>query len=226
MLGELELDEAGGTRFIETEDLVPPVLAVEAANVFFREVSGFRDVEASALTVAELQAELDKGARLFKALNAAAAPKDAHIEKLGFARAVIGVCAKENPSPALRDAIALFLGRTRKLFKMINAKRRDAERASRKESVGTRVETQVKNFRRDHPDQATKEEAHACLENIEAVLDDSYESDAVLARLVYLRRHYELDDPSGEPISSFGEFIAELGQLRHAFALSKVDAPV
>lgn len=222
-LGELPLFDTP-PKIVEMEDLIPSSLAVAAANAFLSEVGRFHEGEAPKLTMAEFDAQSLKGKGIFDAVDAAANVHGLHIEKLGFARAVIDLCRSTGTTDDLSEDIKLFLTRMRRLFSAINAQRRNAERESTRERVGSRVERQQKIFMHDHPNQATKEQALVCLENIEHVLDDTLEADAVRAKVNGLKRKFQLEDALGEQVPEFAAFAEELSVLKDEFAITRLES--
>jgi hypothetical protein len=221
-LGDVYLSGASQPKMTEIEDLVPPTLAVAAANAFLFEISQFRDMPVPILTQLEFSQRQAGGLGVFDSLNAAASVHSVHIEKIGFARAVIEKCKEPSSDEELLQAIDLFLERMRTLFKAINIQRRHAERESVRERVSTRIEREQMNFLRDHPHAASKEQVQICLENIEAILDDSLEADAVKTRLNVLKRKFELDDMNLAAIQDYPSLVQDLRSLKDEFAIQRV----
>lgn len=221
-LGDLSLFESPPAT-IEIEDLIPAPLAVAAANSFLAEVGRFHDVEAPRLTLEEF-VQTSKGKGVFDALNAAANIHGLHIEKMGFARAVIDQCKTVGAREPLREEVDTFLTRMRRLFKAVNEQRRNAERESTRERVGSRIARQQKIFSQDYPSQATKEQALIGLEAIEHVLDETLESDAVRTKINIMKKKFGLDDGLSEPVTNYGAFLEELRALKDEFAVSRLDS--
>lgn len=220
-LGEIAFMDLAAANVFELEDLIPPNLAVAAANTFLRELNHYSEGQQLQLTIEDVTAKLADH-QIFGAVNAAAGVHGFHIEKLGFARAVIDIC-KTPETEHLAEASSLFLARMRQLFKELNVQRRQAERESTRERVGTRVDQQQIIFLRDHPAQATKEQALLCLENIEHVLDDTAEADAVRTKLAGLKRTFQLDDDLRETVPNYPSFAEGVRALKHEFAILQLD---
>lgn len=221
-LGELGIFEGAHTpSTVEIEDLVPPELAVAVANQCLYEIRRFRDETIVELTLEQFQSARTHTEPVFDALNAALKDLDVHIEKVVFARVLIDLCGKPQIDPALAKAVALFIQRMRLLYRRINTAKRKAEKESLKERVGTLVDRQQTLFVRDHPNEASREQASNLLEQILDVLDDSIESDAVRISIVGLRREFHLDDEPQDLITDYKAFKVRLSSLKDAFELQK-----
>ena len=199
---------------VEIEDLVPTPLAIRAANEYFREIEEFRGESPAAFTIGELPAPLPADESVFDALNTLAEARGRHIDKIGFARAVIGICEKEGSDDA---DVAAFLTRMRPLFRKLTETQRAAERDASKARISSLVDRLQSNFRRDHPDVATAEQALHLLEDVTDVLDESREADAVRTRLLQLRRDFALDDHETLTIDRYDVLLVELAGLKHSF---------
>lgn len=209
----VEADGSGRTP-VEIEDLVPTSLAVRAANEYFREIEEFRGERPEPFKVEELPMPIPADQSIFDALNALAENRGRHIDKIGFARAVITIC--ENDGTGEPD-VAAFLARMRPLFRRLTEIQRAAERDASRARISSLVDRIQGNFRRDHPDAATAEQALHMLEDVVDVLDDSREADAVRTRLLQLRRDFGLDDLETSSIDRYPTFLNELAGLKHSF---------
>jgi hypothetical protein len=109
------------------------------------------------------------------------------------------------------------------LFRRLNDMRRWAEREAAKERIGDLVQRQGVLFFRDHPDQATREQASILLEDIEELLDDGLESDAVRAKLTEIRRAQRLDEEHGEPVPDFMGLRNSVIALKDAYRIDQLD---
>jgi predicted ATPase len=221
-LGNIGLFEGNAPNTIGIEDLIPPALAVSSANLFLDEIGKFRDIEPVRLSIEDVNMYIKNDVGIFAAINKAAEARDAHIEKVGFARAVVEQCKTSSTDEQLTSAIELFLSRMRKLFREINTQRRRAERENVRERVGSRVDRQQAIFLRDHPVTSTKEQALICLENIESILDDSLEADAVKTKLNGLKRSFSLEDGLADPVPDYLKFSDNLRSLKDEFAISRL----
>lgn len=209
-LGELEL--AAGVLVAEIEDLIPVPLASAAMNAYIAEIVQFREADAPVITIEDLQTEIGKGVSMFAAITAVAKAREGHIEKLGFARAVIEVVDRDDV--AVSSSIEVFLDRMAKLFKAINKARREAQREADRERVGAMIMRYHSIFMRDHKASATREQASEILEEIESQLDDTPQSDDVRTQIQMIRRRFQLDDDPSAQIDPFTSFAESLASLR------------
>ncbi len=206
--------DGNGRSPVEIEDLVPNSLAVMAVNEYFREIEEFRGERPQPFTVKELPSPLPDNASIFDALNTLAEGRGRHIDKIGFARAVIAICERKGTDDA---DVTAFLARMRPLFRKLTEVQRAAERDASKARISSLVDRLQGNFRRDHPDAATSEQALHLIEDVNDVLDESREADAVRTRLLRLRRDFSLDDPDTTGIARYNAFLDELAGLKHSF---------
>lgn len=223
-IGDIDLPSDSSLKASEMEDLIPEPLALAAANSFLAELSQFRESSAVSLNAQELTLERQTTPSLYDALNAAAVKHGMHLDKIGFARAVIHQCKnRSRDNNSLDSEVEHFLLRMRRIFSAINQRRRSAERDSLRERVGTLVERLQRGFLRDHPNQATKEQALSCLEDIQTTLDDSNEADAVRLKINNLKREFKLDETLNESVEDYPNFAQKLTALKDEYAISRVD---
>lgn len=224
-IGEVSLGDGDALVATEIEDFLPTSLGLRIATEYFQEIAEFRDEQVIAFDPAAVEAARTGGLPLFKALTAAAEAQGSHIDKIGFARALSRVCEADDQA----DDVVIFLTRMRALFRHLNEKRRSAEREAALERIATLVDRQQRNFLRDHPQEATREEGLAFVELIEEILDDSRESDAIRRTLLRLRRDFALDDEPRRAIANYLLFRDQLNGLKHSFereqALDATPAP-
>lgn len=216
--------EAPMSPSIEIEDFLPPALAIAAANHLLSEISAFRDGAAPVLDEPSVTARLaDCKSGMFAALNDAAAAHNRKLEKIGFARAVIFVCSNpDGQCDAVRSDIDLFLKRMKRLFVIINERRRIAEAEARREQVGTKVHRHVSNYLKDYPASSTREAVLELIEGMQSVLDDSAEADEVRDALRRLKREHQLGDELAKPVADYEKLKSELGMLHKAFDLTRL----
>lgn len=103
----------------------------------------------------------------------------------------------------------------RLLFRKLRRMQRDAERELSGDRVSRRVDRAKNSFLRDHPDEAKREQALVLLEEIEAALDSSLESEAVVIGLQRLRRDFRLDVDVTEPIQDYAQFRNRLDSIKY-----------
>ena len=62
---------------------------------------------------------------------------------------------------------------------------------------------------------AKKEDAYVFLEDIESILDDSYESDCTKVKINELRRKYELNTDFNQLIKEYAQFRQEVDRIAY-----------
>jgi hypothetical protein len=214
---ELEIVKDSSHLMEEPEDLIPPRLAVAAANVYFKEVAEFREGAAIILDDSDFTAMLDVSSGVYDALKAAAKAKDSHIDKIGFARAVVSLCEAGPRNKALQGDVEVFLDRMKLLFGRINRKVRAAEEEKLRHRVKGMVEQQRKIFVQDYPEAATREQGLFLFERIDDSLEDSLEAKAVRDYMRELIAEFGLDGEAGDPIPNYENFLTKLRVLKDAF---------
>jgi hypothetical protein len=229
-----ELSKPGGIvgatnlPLVETEDLIPMAICLEATKQYLRQVCAAEDVIVQQVTSAAITAEaLDKG--IFKAIEACLKKIDPelHIEKIGFARTVIEVVAdlagrsKQDPETAVLQE---YETRMRFLFRRLRQMQRDAERELTSERVSARVNRSKDSFITDRAAGAKREHAFVLFEEIEAALDNSEEADQIKLELQAMRRDFKIDEDLTEPIDNFQQFRERLEGMRYAGRLATQNA--
>lgn len=212
--------QAPRTSTIEIEDLVPSALAVRAANRYLKDLTAFRDEAAPELVEGDVTKQIDKSIGIFDAIQRTVSElsptSEWHVEKIGFARSVIECAAQELDGASTDDATFVFLENMKKLFSELNRRKRSAEREVLEERIEAKIERLKNTFKQDHPASATREEAGIFFEELEEVLDSSKESEAIRAKLLRIRREFELDDDVAKDISDFQRFLDDLDALKYA----------
>ncbi|MGD9689482.1 MAG: ATP-dependent endonuclease [Phycisphaerales bacterium] len=213
---------------VSVEDLIPLDIAVRAAHAYGKEFCDFDADDRAKITAEAVRNAFNPARGVFEALAgvfAGVRDERPHLDKVGFARSVLEVTQslRINGASGNMDAKALvesFDHNFRGLFAKLNHMRRDAERESRGDRVSSRVERAKRSFVLDHPKIATKEQAALLLEDIEAVLDQTFESDEVRNHVQRLRREFQLDVNLTEPIGDLAAFKEQLERLRYAGRLA------
>ncbi|MER8603367.1 AAA family ATPase [Mesorhizobium sp. M1233] len=209
-LGALEL--ADGVEVKEIEDLIPVELATAAMNACIGEITRFRDTEAPTISLQSIQAQIETGKSMFAAIQAVAKAESGHIEKLGFARAVVETIERDKGE--LQGPIDIFLERMSSLFKAVNKARRQAQREANRERLGAMIMRYHRIFIRDHKSSGTCEQGAEILEEIQSQLDDTPQSDDVRIRIQVIRREFALDEDPSAAIPHFEAFVESLANLR------------
>ena len=222
---------ATGQNPIEPEDLIPVAICVAAAKRYLKEVCGAGEDAVSLLNEDRLREKLEQGKSVFSAIEKClkALNEEWHVEKLGFARATLETISQQVESPGgeglTDEAVAQFETNMKCLFRVLRERQRAAERDLGAERVSHRVERAKQAFLRDHPTGARREQAVIALEEIEAALDDSPESDQVKIGMVAIRRDFGLSETAVEMVPSYDSFRDRLDSLKYAGVLAVQDQP-
>lgn len=225
-----DLDSSGlqgalGGPLVETEDLLPLSLCVEAARRYLIDVIGTESKTAELVTEDRLRAVPARS--VFQALEDCLRElsPEYHVEKIGYARAVADVLAtwRRREDELTRVSSGEYVERMKVLFRKLRDMQRRAERELISERVASRINRAKKSFLSDHPNGARREHAYLLLEEIEMALDDSGESDAIRLELQALRREFEIDETRSVPIDNYAEFTERLERLEYAGRIAAQD---
>lgn len=209
------------------EDLIPVGIAVAAGASYLREFTGEElDVDVSKVTQ-----RIGSSDSLLEALEAAfteaGESEPVHIDKIGFARAVVRVLNERQGADAEDEDCVQFATTMKALFREVNEMRRAAVKDAGRATVGRRVEREKRRFVDDHPESATREDAAQFLTDLSEVLDETPESDDVRVELNRLRRDFVLDQDLHRPVGDYARFKAHLDRVRYAHELAQLaDAQV
>ena len=201
---------------LEPEDLIPPALAAASATRYFVEISVFRGDAAPTFSEASVSAKLNAKAGIYDALKAIAEETGHHIDKVGFARALLYVC-EHPPTKAIEADVETLKSRVKILFVTLNERRRKAELERSMERSSSKIERHRKIFLRERPSGATKEQAGLLLERIDMDLDQSLDADAIRNRMIAMKRRFQLDGAPLDPVPDYGNFLNSLSGLKDAF---------
>jgi predicted ATP-dependent endonuclease of OLD family len=224
LVGESGLGFSKGVVPIEIEDLIPLSICVGAAGIYAREVYGATDSDVAAITENAILKKLTDCKTVFKAIEACFEElfKDGlHIEKVGFARSVIETVTKLSKEESSRktnstNGFKQFEDNFKILFRRIDRMKRDAERERTDERVSQKIDRLKENFLKDHRVCANREDALVLLEDIESMLDDSLECDAIKSEIQNLRRDYKLDTDMVKPVDNYENFKEGLEKIKYA----------
>lgn len=211
----------------ELEDLIPVEVAVTVARRYAERISGVEDVDRLRITDVTGRLATASGS-LFDALEASFAERygdGAHIEKVGFAKelvAYIGVVASGGGRwPA---HMRMLENNFRVALAEIAKRLRRADQDETDERLTERVDRVRNAFLIDYPTAATRERGHVLLEQLDAVLDDSRQSDLIRVEVEGLRREFGLDEKLSSPIDNYASFRDHVAAIRYALRLQTQDA--
>lgn len=225
-LGELgDLKGAAGHRLVETEDLIPLTICVQAVQKYASEVCGADSQLVAQVTADAIVTEASEGRSVFSAIEECLRKIDSqmHIEKIGFARAVVETVSRLATHPdeeGAQPALAAFGKNMKTLFQRLRQMQRQAERELSSERVSARVSRAKASFLQDHPKGAKREHAFVLFEEIEAALDSSEEADQIRVELQGLRREFKIDDDLNTPITEYEAFRERLERVHYAGRLA------
>ena len=207
---------------VELEDLIPLSLCVRAVKLYAKEFWDADDKTIVLITAEAISAKFQDGHSVFDAIESCveSLPGEFHIEKIGFARAVINSLPIPNKDSSFVGGLQKEIGEFEDNMVMLLTKLRAMQRAAEKEQNSVRVSEKVdrlkKGFLQDHPDDASREEAAFILKEIEEVLDDSRESDFARSTVQNLRRDFYLGKDLFQPVPDYPNFKIGLEQIKYA----------
>lgn len=211
------LAEDAAHPVLEREDLIPPGLAAAAARRYFEEISLFGDEQTPEFSKESVAVALSPDVGIFDAVKAVAEAAGSHVDKVGFARALVAVCAAPAEEVGVAD-IATLKRRMKALFTVLNQKRRKAELDRLKERSSAKIERHRKIFPREHSEVANKEQALMLFEKIEVDLDQSLDAEGIRAEIIAMKKRFELDGDPLDPIGDYPQFLRKLATLKEAYA--------
>lgn len=208
-------------ELIETEDLVPLPLCVNAVRQYLKSFAVAPDEMTQRITVDLIKQNITEGKTLFDAIEKSveSLSKDFHIEKVGFARSLIDVLKRqliESGDEEIASAITEFENNMKILFSRINKMRREAERELTAERVSAKVDRLKKAFVRDYVESPIREHAYLLFEEIDASLDNTRESDSIRTTLQRIRRDFQIDDERHLPINNYYKFKESLEEIYYS----------
>src|SRR5579859_3678755 len=197
---QTKLKTALGESAVEIEAFIPLTLCARAAQHYAKLFWEIDDQTVASITPDAILSNKVAGESVFDALNRCISqlPGKPHIDKIGFSRAVIDLLPKPNRDGSLPPGTPAEIEEFENNMLPLLSRLRKMQRASEKEQNSARVSEKTerlkKNFLQDHPDEATREQAVFLLDDIEAALDESPESDFARSELQKLRRDFQLSE--------------------------------
>lgn len=213
-LSALSAQEVVSTRtgpVAAIEDLIPLEIGVVAIKRYAEEVLEPHEATLIA-TLTTDDVALDKAPSTHDALERAGKAKlpAFHLDKVGFARSVLDALKNEAMFP---EAVATLDLNFRALFRQLSRLQREAMKDITTEKIGSKVRRLTRLFLRDHAASATRERAAVLMEEIDASLDNSLESEDLKSRTRQVRRRFELDEEPNAQIEDFDDFRSILDTL-------------
>ena len=200
---------------LDIEDLISVDIALQAAKEYLKELG--LEEPADFPSTEDVKQLLSASTGVFKATQAALdqAGSELRLDKLGFARNVMAVCSKLDPTET-----QLVRNRFKALFSQLTSMQRRAERERERESISARVEREKARFVTDGLDTATKADVGVFLERIETLIDPSAEGDALVGEVGQLRRDLDLSRNQHERIENTVDLKQRIEKLKYAELLA------
>ena len=211
-----------GKQLVETEDFIPPGIAAIAVQRYLETVCGTSAIDSGKVTAQSLIDAWADGRTLYDAIGEVVRQHfgpDAHIDKVGLARAVVEVVQLHltKREYAIPEAdLSSFQHNFKILLARLAQLQRQAERDSTQERISQRIDRSIKAFLRDHTVSCRREDAMILLEEIDAVLDESLEADQVRLQLQQLRREHDLTEPKSGMVEDLSKFTDGLRRVRYS----------
>ena len=222
--GEQAIRLSPGQHLLESEDLIPIKIYVDALQIYFDEIYGVDARKLDQISEQTLSSHLNERTSIFDAIGIALRQFDPalHVEKMGLARSVIEAVRRRNESRvSLDNALQDFEHNMKVLFGELTKRQRAAERELLTDRISNKVGRLKKAFLDDHSHgSATKEDVILLFENIEAVLDSSDNSEAIRVVMRQLATEFKLDIDSTDNLPDYPSFRLRLEQLHYAGRLA------
>jgi hypothetical protein len=216
VLGDLQTENPAGV--VGIEDLVPLSVGLEAAHQYCQEFVPDVDVRALALTATDVY-----GSHVSKSTNRgtlklieiairtkAERPKF-HLDKVGFARAVVDVVGLTSPGDGAEVVLTNFGLLLRELGKI----QRTAVRRTSVDRISSRINRTKRDFTRTHKSGARKEAVNALIEEISNQLDASRESELVRATMASWENRFQLTDGPRDLVEDYDGLMKAIRSLAY-----------
>lgn len=218
----LTVDNPAGA--IAVEDLMPLGVAIDAAARYCREFVPALDVHALGLDEATVFSRPNAGKKgllkdLETAIGTAGGRPDFHLDKIAFARCVIEVLMGDDDATATRVTTAVDISTAQanlvSLLSTLARLQRDAVRAGNVDQISSRINRIKREFIRTQKGVARREDVLDLIEQIDAQLDYSAESDAVKETLAQWRDRFKLTEDPREEIADYAELDRAITSLAY-----------
>jgi energy-coupling factor transporter ATP-binding protein EcfA2 len=212
----------------EIEDLIPLPIAVAAARNYAINLGLVASSDADGLTQESVASILEAApGPLFDAIKGAFSDwlgNGAHIEKVGFAKEVIGVLAQaDNLQVVDAQHLADFENNASLLLANLARLLRQASREEQDRRLNNRLKRVVDGFLDDYTDSCTRERGRVLIEDVQSSVEDSDAGDRIRISIERLRREFSLDEDLVEPIERFSDFRERVRALGYQERFAKQD---
>jgi predicted ATPase len=232
---ELTIKTDNPAGAVAIEDLFPIGIALDAAARYCREFVPDIDVHSYELTSAEIFTGSNAGAKgiladLETAIGTAAGHEGFHLDKIAFARCVVEVLMGEDDAHAARlttsEDLDVAADNLQQLLATLARLQRDAVRAQSVDRISSRINRIKREFTRTQKGSARREDVLDLIEQIEAQLDFSAESDAVKESMARWRQTFSLDADPREEIEDYAALEKAITNLAYQAVRDSEAKPV
>ncbi|ACC79152.1 ATP-dependent endonuclease of the OLD family-like protein [Nostoc punctiforme PCC 73102] len=218
---------------IEIEDIIPLSICIQATKFYLKEFLQLDETEFCFLTE-DLVLKKLANQTILDAIQASLLEfpdKGLQINKVGFARNVIQVVnewkqKRDSLDKHQSDALQVFEKNFRVLFKKLNIMQRRARQRLTDERLSQKIERLKKDFIALHPISARREDGVILLDEIEVILENNIENEAIKEieaiknALQNLRRDYKLEIDMSKTIDDYIGFQKGLEIIKYAGLLA------
>ena len=212
----------------EIEDIIPLTVVIKSAKYFLKNYLGLTQSLVDKLTESLVNKYIDENTSIFQSIQSCVKniTKDKYrIDRLGFNRSVIDIINQNlyNKTTSktkisltkLKDLINNF----KILFSEINKIKRVAQNQNQQAKFSQKINRLQKNFLKDHPLSAKREDGLFLLESIENMLAFNYKSDIIKSAIIKIKKDYNLNQYLTKQISNYEEFKEDLNKIKYALYL-------
>ena len=198
---------------VAIEDLIPFEVALRAAALYCKElVPGVDPLNMDLTAEGVLAGKKDLRASLEEAIRIGANDPAFHLDKIAFARCVVEVITGG-------DAPEQAVGQLDKNFRLLNSeigkRQRDADAAERRVNVQSRIKRAKGRFLANNPEGARREQVTVLIEEIGRQLDDSIETEMVIATMRRWRHDFKLNEDPRSPVEDYSGLVEALNKLTY-----------
>ncbi len=209
----------------ELEDLVSLPLALAAARSYAVKVCDVAREKVELFTGEHIAGKLTSNSgSLFDALKSAFAEQlgpDAHIEKVGFAKEVVGALVASRTAKIPPDGWTDTEQNVGQLLAALSKMLRKAHQREEDRRLSNRLNRTVAGFLADYQTTTTRERGRLLIEEVQASLENSEAGDELHLATEKLRRDFNLDENLTQPIDHFAEFRDRVAALKYEERLAK-----
>ena len=214
-----DLELPANLEVYETEDLIPPEVAVTAARGYA--IAMLRPQEENQIEALSEQAILsrlgsDEGSGVWEAVKAefAEAFDGAEISKVGFAKEVAAYVDAYRDADPIPPGLARLESNFGALIATLSEKLEMAESKEISGRTNRRSDMLVKSFLDDYPEPPVRDRALKFLRDLEASLENISGDDKVRAAIGEMRRRFDLGRDPLEPVPEYEAFRQRLRDLQ------------